>query len=67
MSFLVSVRREQIVVFKSIVESHDNLATLRTEDPHRNILRIYFAPELKDEVEAMLAGLPKQLELTKLS
>ena len=67
MSLLVSVRREQIVVFKSIVESHDNLATLRTEDSHRNILRIYFAPELEDEVEAMLAGLPKELELTKLS
>ncbi len=67
MSFLVSVRREQIVVFKSIVESHDNLATLRTEDAHRNILRIYFAPELEDDVEAMLAGLPEQLELTKLS
>jgi hypothetical protein len=43
------------------------MPTLRTEDPHRNILRIYFAPELEDEVEAMLASLPKQLELTKLS
>ncbi|MGH7864110.1 MAG: DUF4911 domain-containing protein [Candidatus Binataceae bacterium] len=66
-SFLVTVRREKIVVFKSIVESHDNLATLRTEDSTRNILRIYFAPELEDEIDAMLAGLPADLEVKKLS
>ena len=32
-SMLIAMVPEQIVLFKSIVESYDNLATLRTEDP----------------------------------
>jgi hypothetical protein len=65
-SIAVTVPRALIVVFKSIVESHDNLATLRTEDRRRNILKIYFAAELEEDVEAMLAGLAKEMEVKKV-
>lgn len=47
----------EIVRFKAIIESYDNLATLRTEDPPRHHLRLYFSPECADEVEALLASL----------
>jgi len=37
---LIAMAPEQIVLFKSIVESYDNIATLRTEDPQLHHLRI---------------------------
>ena len=46
---LIAIPPEQIVLFKSIVESYDNIATLRTEDPTRHHLRIYFSAESRDE------------------
>ena len=49
---LIAMPPEQIVLFKSIVESYDNIATLRTEDPVRHHLRIYFSPDSRDEIEA---------------
>jgi hypothetical protein len=62
-SMLIAIPPEQIVLFKSIVESYDNLATLRTEDPVRHHLRIYFSADSRDEVEAMMASLGKQFEI----
>jgi len=46
---LIAIPPGQIVLFKSIVESYDNLATLRTEDPVRHHLRIYFSADSRDE------------------
>jgi hypothetical protein len=48
---------KQIALFKAIVESYDNLATLRTEDPQRHYLKLYFSPEMRPEVEAVLDSL----------
>ena len=59
---LIAIPPEQIVLFKSIVESYDNLATLRTEDPARHHLRIYFSADSRDEVEAMMTSLSHQFE-----
>ncbi|MGH7925143.1 MAG: DUF4911 domain-containing protein [Candidatus Binatus sp.] len=64
---LIAIPPAQIVLFKSIVESYDNLATLRTEDPVRHHLRIYFAADSRAEVEAMLASLAAQFELERLA
>ena len=52
---LIAMPPGQIVLFKSIVESYDNLATLRTEDPVRHHLRIYFSADSREEVEAGIA------------
>jgi hypothetical protein len=63
---LIAIPPGQIVLFKSIVESYDNLATLRTEDPARHHLRIYFSADSRDEVEAMMASLGEQFEIERI-
>jgi Domain of unknown function (DUF4911) len=63
---LIAIPPGQIVLFKSIVESYDNLATLRTEDPARHHLRIYFSADSRDEVEAMMASLAEQFEIERI-
>ena len=65
-SMLIAIPPEQIVLFKSIVESYDNLATLRTEDPVRHHLRIYFSADTRDEVEAMMTSLSAQFQIERL-
>ena len=63
---LIAIPPEQIVLFKSIVESYDNLATLRTEDPARHLLRIYFSADSREEVEAMMASLAAQFAIERI-
>jgi hypothetical protein len=63
---LIAIPPEQIVLFKSIVESYDNLATLRTEDPARHHLRIYFSADSRDEVEAMMTSLATQFAIERI-
>ena len=63
---LIAIPPEQIVLFKSIVESYDNLATLRTEDPARHHLRIYFSADSREEVEAMMTSLAKQFTIERI-
>ncbi len=65
-SMLIAIPPEQIVLFKSIVESYDNLATLRTEDPVRHHLRIYFSADSRDEIEAMMTSLSHQFQIERL-
>jgi Domain of unknown function (DUF4911) len=65
-SMLIAIPPEQIVLFKSIVESYDNLATLRTEDPVRHHLRIYFSADTRDEVEAMMTSLSQQFQIERI-
>ena len=66
-SMLIAMVPEQIVLFKSIVESYDNLATLRTEDPTLHYMRIYFAADSRDEIEALLESLTAQFSIRRLS
>jgi hypothetical protein len=46
-----------IARFKAIIESYDNLATLRTEDPRHHYLRLYFHPASAVEVNTLLDSL----------
>lgn len=66
-SMLIALPPAQIVLFKSIVESYDNLATLRTEDPAKHHLRIYFSADSRDEVDALLTSLSAQFSIDRLS
>ena len=66
-SMLIAIPPAQIVLFKSIVESYDNIATLRTEDPVRHHLRIYFSADSRDEVEAMMTSLAAQFDIQRLA
>ena len=58
---------ERIALFKAIVESYDNLATLRTEDPREHHLRLYFAPEAGPEIETLLNSLQSDFTIRLLS
>ena len=64
---LIAIAPEQIVLFKSIVESYDNIATLRTEDPHQHHLRIYFSADSREEVERLLGSLALQFSIRRLA
>jgi len=66
-SILIAIPPEQIVLFKSIVESYDNIATLRTEDPALHHLRIYFSADSRAEVEALLSSMAAQFSISRLS
>jgi len=56
----------QIAMFKAIVESYDNLATLRTEDPQLHHLKLYFAVEMEDEVRALLDSLRVRFSIREI-
>jgi hypothetical protein len=55
-----------IALFKAVVESYDNLATLRTEDPHRHHLKLYFASESADEVNGLIDSLAEEFSIQRL-
>jgi hypothetical protein len=65
-SALVSIPPQRIALFKAIIESYDNLATLRTENPRRNRLRLYFAADQGAEVEGLLASLKDSFAIERL-
>jgi len=55
-----------IALFKAIIESYDNLATLRTEDPVRHHLKLYFAPEAGEELDSLIEALTAQFAIVRL-
>jgi hypothetical protein len=57
---------ERIALFKALIESYDNLATLRTEDPAQHHLRLCFAPESAREVGALVDALEEQFSIRRL-
>ena len=65
-SFLIAIPPAEIVLFKSIFESYDNIATLRTEDPQLHHLRIYFSADSRDEVDALLTSLEARFSIRRL-
>jgi hypothetical protein len=66
-TMLLAIPRAQIALFKAIIESYDNLATVRTEDPRRHHLRLYFAPESRDTVEGLIDSLAAEFLITRVS
>ncbi len=66
-TMLIHLPPELIVVFKSIVEAYDNLATLRTEDPGRHLLKLAYAPETAADVEALIASLAAEFAIERVA
>lgn len=66
-SMLIWMPPELIALFKAIIESYDNLATLRTEDPAQHHLRLYFAPESADELDALIDSLAAPFAIRRIS
>lgn len=63
LSLVLQVAPPDIAFFKAVIESYDNLATLRTEDPALSRLRLWFAAELQGDVEELLAALSATLSI----
>ncbi len=67
MSIVLEVAPQDMVLFKSIIESYDNLATLRTEDPRRHLLKMWFDPALEDDINRLLDSLAPKIRLKRMS
>lgn len=65
-AFRLTMPPKKIALFKAVVESYENLATLRTEDPSNHCLKLYFAPELANEVNALIDSIAAELEIRRL-
>ena len=61
-----AIEPAKIAMFKAIVESYDNLATLRTEDPRNHHLKLYFAAEMEGDVRALLDSLRERFSIREL-
>jgi hypothetical protein len=55
-----------IALFKAIVESYDNLATLRTDDPRIHRLKLSFAPTAAADVEELLEAVGAALQIQRI-
>ena len=58
-----AIAPEKIAVFKAIVESYDNLATLRTEDPRRHHLKLYFSEDCEADVRALMDSMRERFAI----
>jgi uncharacterized protein DUF4911 len=57
---------ERIALFKAIIESYDNLATLRTEDPRRHRLKLYFAPQCAEPINRLIDSMADELSIKRI-
>jgi len=64
-TIVLAIPPERIALFKAIVESYDNLATLRTEDPAQHLLKLYFAANQLDAVESLLESLIEEFRIER--
>jgi len=62
-STVLEVAPANIAFFKAVIESYDNLATLRTEDPARHHLKLWFDSALEGDVNELIAALSRRLSI----
>ncbi|MGH8010979.1 MAG: DUF4911 domain-containing protein [Candidatus Binataceae bacterium] len=65
-TIVLAIAPAQIALFKAIIESYDNLATLRTENPILHHLKLYFAPESFEDVNALIDALDASFSIRRL-
>ncbi len=61
-----AIEAARIASFKAIIESYDNLATLRTADPKQHHLMLYFAADQEVEVRALLDSLRERFAIREI-
>jgi Domain of unknown function (DUF4911) len=66
-TIVFAIAPPKIALFKAIVESYDNLATLRTEDPRRHHLTLYFSADAEKEVRALLDSLRQPFSVVEIA
>jgi hypothetical protein len=65
-SVLLAMPSARIARFKAIIESYDNMATLRTEDPRHHYLRLYFDSASAAEVNELLDSLSPAFSIRRI-
>jgi hypothetical protein len=66
-TILIRIPPALIALFKALIESYDNLATMRTEDPAQHHLRLYFAPESSADFNALIDALTVQFSIRRIA
>jgi hypothetical protein len=61
------LHRKDIAYFKFIIESYDGMAVVRTKDPHEAIVELMVAPGWEEDVEKVIEGLQREIEIEPLS
>ncbi|HLX38120.1 MAG TPA: DUF4911 domain-containing protein [Candidatus Binataceae bacterium] len=61
-----AIEPAKIALFKAIVESYDNLATLRTADPKQHHLMLYFSDDVEADVRALLDSMRERFSIREL-
>jgi len=65
-TLLLAIEPAAIARFKSIIESYDNLATLRTEDRRHHYLRLYFDGASAPDVDELLESLSTAFSIRRI-
>jgi len=66
-SIVIVIPTARIAEFKALIESYDNLATLRTEDPRQHHLKLYFALSQKDTVTNLIESLRERYQIRRIA
>ena len=61
------LHRKDIAYFKFIIESYDGMAVVRTKDPYEAIVELMVAPGWEQDVEKVIEGLQREIEIEPLS
>jgi len=65
-SVLFAIAPAGLARFKAIIESYDNLATMRTEDPRHHYVRLYFDAGSAADVSALLDSLSAEFSIRRI-
>lgn len=61
------IHRKDIAFFKFIIESFEGMAVVRTKNRQEAIVELMIAPGWEQEVEEVLEGLRKEIEIENIS
>jgi hypothetical protein len=63
----IRLHRQDIAYFKFIIESYEGIAVVRTRDPHEAVVELMVAPGWEKDVEEVIEGLQREIEIEPLS
>lgn len=64
-TIFLRVNRKDIAYFKFIMESHEGIAVVRTNDPKEAVIELMVAPGCEREVEKVIEELKKEIVIER--
>ena len=61
------LHRKDIAYFKFIIESYEGMAVVRTKDPHEAIVELMVAPGWERDLDKVIEGLRREIQIEPLS